>query len=403
MKQFFANLVNKLNPAQPDIVNDFGENVTVSTTLYSNQKAYNTIEVVNRGVNLIVDSASSIEIDVGDSLEVSVPEIKIRKKRLNQLLNFSPNPFYGADVFKRNIFMDLLLEGDAFIYYDNAYIYNLPALNVEIITDKKTYIKEYKYADTSFKPSEIIHIQENSGESIFEGKSRLDAANRSVNTLYQMREFQRVFFENSAVPGLILKTPNPLSDRVKARKLQQWMSAYNPGRGGRRPAILDGEWSVESLSKYTFKELDFNESIKNYEDTILKCLGIPPILLDSGNNANISPNLRLFYVETILPLYQKYVQALEIYFGYDLVPVTQKVLALQPELRDLANYLTTLTNAGILTQNESRAELRKPPDSDPESDKLVKPANVAGSAKDPSVGGRPINSTDQGSNSNNKN
>lgn len=382
-------VVEKLNPAQSSIVDDYGSNISPATTLYTNQQAYNTIEVVNRGVNLIVDSASAIDVDVGDNLEISIPDIKLRKKRLNQLLNFSPNPYYGADVFKRNIFIDLLLEGDAFIHYDGAYLYHQPASNVEIITDKKTYIKGYRYANIDFKPNEIIHIQENSGDNIFNGRSRLDAAKRSINTLFGMREFQNNFFENSAIPGLILKTPNPLSDKVKARKLQQWMAAYNPKKGGRRPAILDGEWTIESLSKYSFKELDFNESIKVYEDTILKCLGIPPVLLDSGNNANISPNLRLFYIETVMPIYNKYIQALEVFFGYDLVPVTQNVLALQPELRDLANYLTTLTNAGILTQNESRYQIRMPPDPSPEANTLIKPANVAGSAKDPATGGRP--------------
>ena len=41
------------------------------------------------------------------------------------------------------------------------------------------------------------------------------------------------------------------------------------------------------------------------EKIILKALGIPPILMDSGNNANIRPNMRLYYLETILPIVRK--------------------------------------------------------------------------------------------------
>ena len=35
-------------------------------------------------------------------------------------------------------------------------------------------------------------------------------------------------------------------------------------------------------------------------------MGVPPILLDGGNNANIRPNHRLYYLETILPIVEKY-------------------------------------------------------------------------------------------------
>ena len=253
----------------------------------------------------------------------------------------------------------------------------------------KTYIKEYKYNNKTFYPHEIIHIKENSATSVFVGSSRLDSAKQSINVLMSMTNYQKTFFDNSAVPGIILITPNPLSDRVKNRMVQQWMSKYNPAKGGKRPLILDGEFKVESLSKYNFKELDFVESIKAYETTILKALGVPPILLDSGNNANISPNLKMFYVQTVMPLVSRTVQALELFFGYDIKPNTQEVLALRPELRDQANFLSTLANAAIMTRNEAREVLRLPPIIGEVGDDLILPANIAGSAADASVGGAP--------------
>jgi HK97 family phage portal protein len=285
----------------------------------------------------------------------------------------------------------LILEGDAFIYFDGAYLYNLPALNVEVVSDKKTFIKEYRYADKKFSPNEIIHIRENSGDNIFVGQSRLDSAKESVNVLMSMKGFQKTFFNNSAVPGLILTTPNPLSERVKNRLLYQWRAKYNPAKGGKNPMILDGDFKVESMSKYNFKELDFNESIKTYEDTILKALGIPPLLLDTGNNANINPNLRMFYINTILPLANKVIQGFEMYFGYDMRPITHEILSLRPELRDFSNYLTSITNAGIITRNEAREEIRKDPRDEDFADELVLPANIAGSAVDSNLGGRPSN------------
>ena len=34
-------------------------------------------------------------------------------------------------------------------------------------------------------------------------------------------------------------------------------------------------------------------------------MGVPPILMDGGNNANIRPNHRLYYLETVLPIVKK--------------------------------------------------------------------------------------------------
>jgi len=389
MSKLWDTLKQKLNPAQPEIVNDFGETDEPSSNLLNNQRAYNELEVVNRGVNLIVDSAAGIALDIGEMLDFFGSPTRIRNKKLHTLLNYKPNPFYNADLFKRNIIMDLILEGDAFIYFDGAYLYNLPALSVKVVADKKTYIKQFEYNNKIFSPEEIIHIKENAGDTIYTGRSRLDAAKKTIALLLSMNQFQQTFFDNSAIPGLVLITPNPLSERVKNRMIYQWMTKYNPKSGGRRPMILDGDFKLESLAKYNFKELDFVESITSKENKILHALGVPPILLDSGNNANITPNLKLFYVTTVLPLVNKVTQSLELYFGYDIKPVTQDVLALRPELKDLADFHTAMVNAGILTRNESRAELRYPESDDEIADKLYLPANIAGSAQDPSQGGKP--------------
>jgi hypothetical protein len=82
-----------------------------------------------------------------------------------------------------------------------------------------------------------------------------------------------------------------------------------------------------------------------------------------------------------------YNSALERYFGYDIAPVTSNISALQPELKDVASYHQTLVNGGIITPNEARLELRYPTIEG--GDTIRIPANIAGSAANPSLGGRP--------------
>ena len=206
--------------------------------------------------------------------------------------------------------------------------------------------------------------------------------------MQNMRKFQDNFFKNGAVPGLVLKSPNTLSEKIKERMLQAWVARYNPQSGGRRPLFLDGGLEVEDLTEINFKNLDFQDGIAANEKIILKALGIPPILMDSGNNANIRPNHRLYYLETILPIVNKIAYAFERYFGFKLDEDVSGIPALQPELRDQAGYYATLVNTGIMTPNEAREALRFETIEGFDTPRV--PANIAGSAANPEEGGRPV-------------
>ena len=397
---WFNNLVEKLNPAQPQIVQDYGEDhySTINATTVAN--AYYTVEVVNRGVNLVVDSCADITYDINNKNNKSgiykPGKEKLTKTRLNKLINIRPNPYQDIHSFKRSIFLDLLVEGNAFIYFDGMSLFLLPAAQVEVVSDKVTFIKEYIYnSTTKFAPNEVIHIKENSVSSIFRGDSRLKAALSSISVILAMMSFHQTYFDNNAIPGLVLKTPNNLSRKVKDRILKEWSQHYNPRLGGKRPAILDGDFSLESLGHTDRRELDFEASFTLHEDKILKAIGVPPLLLSSGNNANISPNLKLFYTATILPLVERLSSSLEYFFGYDLKPVKSDIIALKPELKDEANYYSTLANAGIITVNEVRSKLRLPKAKEEHADELRIPANIAGSALDSNQGGKPKDDNDE--------
>lgn len=385
----------KLNPAQEEIM--FEQGMDVGTTSTINYKtAFEKLEVVNRGVNMLVSACASLDFDIKDK-KVEGQVLGVRQKSLNTLLNYAPNPYQSSQDFKINIFTDLVLEGNIFIYYDGVHLYHLPAESVVIEPDPKTYIKQYTYNKSIvFKPSEIIHIKDLSSRSIYRGDTRLKAADRNIAILYKMQRFQEQFFENGAVASLIFTTDNTLSPIAKEKTIQNWMQKYSAKNGAKRPMILDSGLKPYGSIIDSFKEMDFDTSIKTHDTKILKAIGIPPVLLDGGNNANISPNLRLFYLETVIPLVSKLVSGLERYFGYDISPITTTVSALQPELKDLASYHSTLVNAGILTPNEAREELRYPNLSG--LDEVRIPANIAGSAANPSQGGKPSQADAKGKN-----
>ena len=386
---FLLGRTEKENPAQYVISRDEGLTIDSRENTLNYRNAYETLEIVNRAVNMIVDDAAEIPFDVGEKIQGMVPIKKeLRRTRVDLLLNREPNPYQDVSTFKRNLLVDFMIDGNIFVYFDGAHLYHLPADHVTIYSDERQYVEKYTYDNSiDYNPSEIIHIKENSFNSIYRGVPRLKPALRTMQLLSSMRKFQDNFFKNGAIPGLVLKSPNTLSEKIKERMLQAWVARYNPSSGGRRPLFLDGGLEVEDLTEINFKELDFQEGIASNEKIILKALGVPPILMDSGNNANLRPNHRLYYLETILPIINKIAYAFERYFGFKLDEDVTGIPALQPELRDQAAYYATLVNTGIMTPNEAREALRLEQIEGFDTPRI--PANIAGSASNPEEGGRP--------------
>jgi len=380
--------LEKLNPIQ-QYLGRTSESSREFTANY--EQFYENLEIVNRGVNLIVDDVAEIPATVNRVATNGV--IKgLRRARVDSLLNKEPNLFQDISSFKRNLVTDFLLDGNIFIYFDGAHLYHLPADNVTIHADSKTYIEKYTYNDVDYAPEEIIHIKENSFYSIFRGTSRLKPAVRTMQLTTNMRKFQDNFFKNGAVPGLVLKSPNTLSEKIKERMIQSWTMRYRPDAGGRRPLILDGGIEVDEISNVNFRELDFQVAISENDKIILKALGVPPIMLDSGNNANIRPNMRMYYLETVLPIVRKINAAYSRFFGFEISEDVTDIPALQPELRDAASYYTALVNGGIITINEARDSLGY--ETLDGQDDIRVPQNIAGSAVNPDEGGRPEESDD---------
>jgi HK97 family phage portal protein len=382
--------LEKLNPAQPAIARDEGFWHHSEEDIASYTDQYENIEVVNRAVNMIIDDSAEIPIKVLDQIKNMTPVQKgIKKKTLVRILNHEPNPYQDINTFKRLLMTDLIMDGNIFIYFDGVHLYHLPSDKMKIVTDERTYIKQFVYNhDVEYTPDEIIFVRDNSFKTIYRGISRLRPTLRTMQLVSRMRNFQDNFFQKGTVLGLVLKNPNVLGDRVKEKMIRSWAEKYNASNGGARPLILDGGMELETISKVNFKDLDFQEGTENNSKTILIGLGVPPVLLFGGNNANIRPNHRLFYLETVLPMVRKLNFALERFFGYKIVEDVTDIPALQPELSDQANYVTTLVNGGIISPDEGRETLGKEPRGG-ENEEIRVPQNIAGSAVDPSQGGRP--------------
>jgi len=390
----------KLNPAQPSLA---AAQPYVSPEVVADYKqAYREVEVVNRSIELIINGLIEIPIIVEGGGAI---------KKVDKLLNRSPNPFEDRVKLFRRAFLDYLIDGNAFFYYDKTNLYVIPANDMEVIPDRKTFINHYNFlirnvqqssvynynrqttrqdSHLKFEPDEIIHIKADNEDSIYRGAPRLKSIKRLIELYYYLINFQRQFFKNNGVPGIVLQTASVLSPKVKERVLEQWRQNYSAIFGGARsPAILDGGLTISPFGQVKFSELDFEASVERVQQDIAKALGVPYVLLKSGNNANIHANQVLFYNHTIMPILEQFCSSFAHFFGPDMIirPDRGAVSSLRADERVQAMYYSTLVNAGIITPNEAREGLRFGT-IEGHSDIRI-PQNITGSAVDSSQGGRP--------------
>tara|TARA_B100002019_G_C21255891_1_gene593824 strand:- start:862 stop:2133 length:1272 start_codon:yes stop_codon:yes gene_type:complete len=394
-------LSEKLNPAQPSIASL--EPYASPETIVDFEQAYREIEIIHRAVEMVIAACVDTPLKVSGQTPA---------KKVNKLLNIRPNPFEDRVRFFRRALLDFHLDGNAFFYYDGNDLYLLPANDVEVVPDPYTFVNHYNYLVSNqqssdffgynkqtrkseairFEPNEIIHITSENTTSIFRGTSKLKPLLRLIELYYYMINFQRQFFKNNAIPGFVLTTDNILSKRVKERLLEGWRNSYTTiFDNARHPAILDGGLKIDQFSQVKFQELDFENSIERIQQDMAKALGVPYVLLKSGNNANIDANQKLFYQHTVLPILNQFCSAFMLFFnnGVQIKPDKLTIPALRPDERTQSIYYSTLVNTGIITPNEARVGLGFP--SIDGEDSIRVPQNITGSATDATQGGRPPN------------
>lgn len=386
-------LREKLNPVQPHIHRQ-EQSVSSDYNVIDYKAAYDQIEVVRRAMDMIINACVEVPFAISGKGPIH---------KLNNLLNERPNPFEDRIKFFRRVYFDLLIDGNAFLYYDGTHLHILPASDVTIHSDPKLFIRGYSYSSVAsfystnnkskidFNADEVIHIKLDNDESIFRGKSPLKSLGSIVNIYNALLKFQKQFFKNNAVPGIVLTTDSVLNPKVKDRILQVWKSNYSTFfEGAKSPAILDGGLKVDTFSNINFQSLDFENSVERLEQDMAKALGVPYVLMKSGNNANIAANQVLFYEQTVLPLINMVSSALTHFFNTAKIkPDIAVITALQPDLKTQSQYYVSLVNGGIIVPNEAREKLGFAKIDDKEMNTIRVPQNITGSATNPIEGGRP--------------
>lgn len=240
---------------------------------------------------------------------------------------------------------------------------------LKVVPSRENFIDHYEYQpnggmkSVDLKPEEIIFFKDLSPTSMYRGYSHIRAAAYPIDIDEFSDEYNRNFFFNGGMPGMILGTKSKMSPDAKQRFIEAWQNKFGGRGNSHKVALIDGtEIQVEKISSNE-REMDFNESKKSLRDEILAMFGVSTANLgitESSNRAVQEATDARFMKHVIVPQLTMFVEFLnefllpmfdtsgELFFNYE-NPVPEDIEA------KLSKYNSALQH-GWMTINEVREE-----------------------------------------------
>lgn len=312
-----------------------------------------------------------------------VSEIKLHLTRLNsdgekevfddhpamKLLK-SVNPFFTKKTLFERLQSNLELHGNEYWLMDKdgkgnpvgIYPLNPPAITP--LADPDRYIAGYKYnmggTDYTIPAEEIIHFKTFNPKSDICGQSTLEAARTTVDTDEASKEYNRIFFQNNAAPGVVLKYPTRLNQDQIDKMKEQWDSEFQGFKKGYRTAVLSGGLDVTSMD-VSHTDMEFIEGRKMNRDEILAIFRVPKIaagITEDLNFASAKASIYVFSRFNIKPKMTRIVDTLnEFYLSLfkDAEGMSFEYESpVQDDVTEKIAYYTAGVNGGWLTLNDVR-------------------------------------------------
>jgi len=367
-------------------------------------EAYNKIAVATQCMQLIINYAAQVELNVCVK-EKQLYKLYDKADKVEKILDF-PNPYQSKGDFWRQLYLFLLAYGVVFIAVekDGIYLLNPPDVRIETSSSPSKPIKRIVYGDAvTYKPEDVQIIRLSSLKSSYLGDGVLEKLSKEINLINKMLAYHSNVLNTGGIHKYVFRSEHILSQKIKNKIREEWkkyhaISTKTPGQ----PPILDGGVVLDKIN-ITMEDLDFNKSVERLEASIAANMGVPIELLAPSSKSDLSKVLRIFMLNTVLPLVDLVCSNLTLLVNNQkewfkllkrdtvyIRPDYNSIYALREDILNRAKSVQALYVSGIITKTEARSAVNYPIDSsDPAANDYLVPANIAGSNLNPNTGGRP--------------
>jgi len=317
-------------------------------------EAYAISTVMWRCINVMADTFASLPLLLKDKQGEIIEDHPLKtliEKR-------------GARL-RRGTAKDMLIFGTAYWLPFQKRIRRLNPLTIEVVKDHNGIRFFRQRIDGGiageWKPDELIYFFDYNPEDDLGGLSPTQVALRAIGVELNLETFVAAFFENDAVPSLLLTTEQSMPEADKERNAAWWKRLFQGSKNAHKTAILTGGLKAQQLTS-PIKDLVVDVLDENYQRKICQAYGVPmtmALATDAANFATSKEQHQSFYTETLLPFADKILAEVnlqyaplygDVFFEVD----RQQIDVLQEDRTEITQRASQGYTAGYMSMNDAR-------------------------------------------------
>jgi HK97 family phage portal protein len=157
---------------------------------------------------------------------------------------------------------------------------------------------------------DLIHIKYPNPLDAYFGQAPMRPASRAVSLDNAATDFVDTLLRNYAVPGVVIKTAQEVTQAVADKLKYRWKKAFSGARRG-EPAVLQTGMDVQALGM-NLRDLEFPDLRAYSESRICAAFQVPPILvgakvgLDRSTFTNYAEARKQLWEEAIFSLQRRF-------------------------------------------------------------------------------------------------
>lgn len=269
----------------------------------------------------IATSASEPDLVVKRRLKDGTKEIATGPDAdMLRALLLNPNPEQTTTEFLEQLFTWQQVTGNWFFRKMRAEVgagvvqlWPLEPPRVKIRAAANGWVAGYNYdgIKDTLDANDVVHDKlRPNPEDMFWGLGPIGVLRRSIDLDNQASEYLRVFFQNNATPGGLLKLKARMEPEERQRIKEFWTKEHSGPAGWHSISVLDADGEYQEIGASPEK-LKLQAIFDQTESRICMAFGVPPILvgatigLNRSTFANYEEARTSFWSETLVPLYKK--------------------------------------------------------------------------------------------------
>jgi HK97 family phage portal protein len=260
--------------------------------------------------NAIAEPTAAVELKLYRKSKGGKREEVLEHELLELLAN--PNNAHTGEQLRSLHFSYMNFVGESYIYMrdsrGNAYdpakgklpaaLEIFPAHLVQFKLEAAYTQSTIRYGQETYPLTSVVRDLNPDPGRPYYGRSIVRAAAQTLDTEFQMKEWNRRFFANNARPSLIVKTNEPLDQEAYDRRKAQFRDENTGTENAFKPLQIEGGDATPYMLSQ--QDLDFLNSRKFSRDEILAMWRVSPGIIGAVENVNRSNLEAGFYIHAVV-------------------------------------------------------------------------------------------------------